>query len=167
MLYVRLNQTARNVRRKVARSKKVAVLPGIVGTSLDRGREIDAPAKLPASEQKSLAEAAKRGENVSAITALSACDPDKPSQRNEPDRAPTSDPRAWSMATPQKREAFVKAVGRSEIEDVFSAIDPTYAFMRRHALMHAWIAASPPERLAFSREYHDVIKTLGWQQKWQ
>src|SRR5271170_5364113 len=60
-------QTARNVRRKVARSKKVAVLPGIVGTSLDRGREIDALAKLPASEQKSLAEAAKRGENVSAI----------------------------------------------------------------------------------------------------
>jgi hypothetical protein len=71
-------QTARNVRRKVARSKKVAVLPKIVGTSLDKGREIDALAKLPAAEQRSLAEAAKRGEKVSAITAQGACDPEAP-----------------------------------------------------------------------------------------
>src|SRR5271155_2705052 len=85
------------LQKRLARRRAMSdasVLPGIVGTSLDRGREIDALAKLPASEQKSLAEAAKRGENVSAITALSACDPDKPSQRKEPDRAPTLDPRA-------------------------------------------------------------------------
>jgi hypothetical protein len=69
-------QTARNVRRKVARSKKVAVLPKIVGTSLDKGREIDALAKLPAAEQRSLAEAAKKGEKVSAVIALNACDPE-------------------------------------------------------------------------------------------
>jgi hypothetical protein len=75
-------QTARNVRRKVARSKKVAVLPKIVGTSLDKGREIDALAKLPAAEQRSLAEAAKRGEKVSAITAHSACDPEAPKMSN-------------------------------------------------------------------------------------
>jgi ParB family transcriptional regulator, chromosome partitioning protein len=53
------SQTARNVRRKVARSKNVAVLPEIVGTSLDKGREIDALAKLPEAEQRRLAEAAK------------------------------------------------------------------------------------------------------------
>jgi hypothetical protein len=29
---------------------------------------------------------------------------------------PTLDPRAWSISTPQEREAFVKAAGRSEIE---------------------------------------------------
>jgi ParB family chromosome partitioning protein len=71
-------QTARNVRRKVARSKNVAVLSGIVGTSLDKGCEIDALAKLPVEEQRSLAEAAKRGEKVSAITGRSGCDPEDP-----------------------------------------------------------------------------------------
>jgi ParB/RepB/Spo0J family partition protein len=72
-------QTARNVRRKVARSKNVAVLSGIVGTSLDKGCQIDALAKLPAEKQRSLAEAAKRGEKVSAIpSARSACDLEYP-----------------------------------------------------------------------------------------
>jgi hypothetical protein len=52
------------------------VLPEIVGTSLDKGREIDALAKLPEAEQRSLAEAARRGENVSAIIACNVCDPE-------------------------------------------------------------------------------------------
>jgi hypothetical protein len=39
---------------------------------------------------------------------------------------PTLDPRAWSIATAEQRQAFVKAVGRSEIEIVFHAIDPSY-----------------------------------------
>jgi hypothetical protein len=42
------------------------VLPEIIGTSLDKGAEIDALAKLPVEKQRSLAEAAKRGEKVSA-----------------------------------------------------------------------------------------------------
>jgi ParB-like chromosome segregation protein Spo0J len=67
-------QVAGNARRKVARSKKVVVLRGIVGTS----HEIDALAKPPAVEQHSLAEAAKQDEKVSAITAHSACDPEAP-----------------------------------------------------------------------------------------
>jgi hypothetical protein len=57
-----------SVQRDVTRGKKVKVLRDIVGTSLDKGAEIDALAKLPASEQESLAKAAKRGEEVSAIT---------------------------------------------------------------------------------------------------
>jgi ParB/RepB/Spo0J family partition protein len=70
------------VARKAARAKKVAVLPDIVGTSLDKGAEIDALAKLPVEKQRSLAEAAKRGEKVSAITALSAHDPEDPKKSN-------------------------------------------------------------------------------------
>jgi hypothetical protein len=66
-------QVASNARRKVARSEKVAVLRGIVGTS----HEIDALAKPPAVEQQS-PEAAKQDEKVSAITAHSACDPEAP-----------------------------------------------------------------------------------------
>jgi len=60
-------QVAGNVQRKVARSKKVAVLPG-------KGREIDALAKLPAEKQRSLAEAAETSEKI-AIAAPSAHDP--------------------------------------------------------------------------------------------
>jgi ParB-like nuclease domain len=62
-------QVACDGRRKVARSKKVTVLPA-------KGREIDALANLPAAEQRSLAEAATWAEKVSANTARSACDPE-------------------------------------------------------------------------------------------
>jgi ParB-like chromosome segregation protein Spo0J len=55
------------IARKAARAKKVSVLPDIVGTSLDKGAEIDALAKLPVEKQQILAEAAKRGEQVSAV----------------------------------------------------------------------------------------------------
>jgi hypothetical protein len=73
---------------------------------------------------------------------------------------PTLDPRAWSMSTPQEREAFVKAVGRRDLEDAFNAIEPGYA-LTRGSLQQTWNAATPPERLAFAIEYHDMIKTLG------
>jgi hypothetical protein len=66
------------VARKAARAKKVVVLSDIIATSLDKGAEMDALAKLPAEKQRSLAEAAKRGEKVSAVAARSAHDPEAP-----------------------------------------------------------------------------------------
>jgi ParB family chromosome partitioning protein len=71
-------QTARNIRRKIARNKTVTAFPEIVGTALGKGREIDALAKLPPEKQRSLVEAARRGEKVSAITERSACDLEDP-----------------------------------------------------------------------------------------
>jgi hypothetical protein len=71
-------QVAGNVRCKVARSKKVAVLRG-------KGPEIDAPAELPAAEQRSLADAGKQDEKVSAITAHGACDPEGPKMSDGPE----------------------------------------------------------------------------------
>jgi ParB-like nuclease domain len=65
----------RTIQRDATRARRVPVLPDIVGTSLDSGAEIDALAKLPAEEQRSLAEAAQRGAKVSAITPRSVCDP--------------------------------------------------------------------------------------------
>jgi hypothetical protein len=53
-------QVAGKVRRKVARSKKVAMLPG-------KDREIDALAKVPAAEQRSLAEAATTSDGTEEI----------------------------------------------------------------------------------------------------
>ncbi len=60
-------QSERTVQRDATRAKKAAVLPDIAGTPLDKGAEIDALAKLPVEKQRSLAEAAKRGEQVTAI----------------------------------------------------------------------------------------------------
>jgi ParB/RepB/Spo0J family partition protein len=59
-------QSERKVQRDAARAKKVKVLADIAGTSLDKGDEIDALAKLPAQEQEALAVRAKSGEKVSA-----------------------------------------------------------------------------------------------------
>ena len=60
-------QSKTKVKRDAARGKKVAVLSDIVGTSLDKGTELDALAELPVEEQRDLAERAKGGESVTAI----------------------------------------------------------------------------------------------------
>ena len=76
----KVGKTSRTVARDVSRGEKIdpQALADLAGTCLDNGTELDALAKLPAAEQRSLAEAAKRGEKVSAITARSACDPKDP-----------------------------------------------------------------------------------------
>jgi hypothetical protein len=56
----------RTVESDAIRGKKVPALPDIVGSSLDSGVELHALAKLPLESQRSLPEAAKTGENVSA-----------------------------------------------------------------------------------------------------
>jgi N6-adenosine-specific RNA methylase IME4/ParB-like chromosome segregation protein Spo0J len=58
------------VARDLTRANKVAVLADIIGTSLDHGAEIDALARLPADEQRDLADRAKSGERVSARTRI-------------------------------------------------------------------------------------------------
>jgi hypothetical protein len=68
---------------------------------------------------------------------------------------PTLDPRAWSMSSPQEREAFVKAVGWSDIDEPRRRFD---------TLKQAWNAATPAERKAFATEYRTEINTLGWKQ---
>jgi len=56
----------RSAARDVTRANKVGVLDEIIGTSLDKGSEIDALAKLPQDEQRELADRAKAGEEVTA-----------------------------------------------------------------------------------------------------
>jgi ParB-like chromosome segregation protein Spo0J len=62
----KIGRSERDVQRDVTRANKVVVLSEIAGTCLDKGNEIDALAKLPPEQQRALAEAAKRGETVSA-----------------------------------------------------------------------------------------------------
>jgi hypothetical protein len=74
----------------------------------------------------------------------------KPSRRKKADLAPTLDPRAWSISTPQERAAFATAVGRSEIEDAFNAIESGFTLTRGlNTLNQAWNAAKESDRRAF------------------
>jgi ParB/RepB/Spo0J family partition protein len=59
-------RSERQVQRDASRAKNVVVLTDIAGTTLDKGDEIDALAKLPEDEQRKLASAAKTGMKVSA-----------------------------------------------------------------------------------------------------
>jgi ParB-like chromosome segregation protein Spo0J len=60
-------QSRRKVERDATRAKQTKiVLEGIVGTSLDKGDQLDALGKLPEPDQEALASAAKAGEKVSA-----------------------------------------------------------------------------------------------------
>lgn len=127
--------------------------------------------------KRKLAGAARRGDKVSAITARNAFDLDdqkmmsdgtgkarsRARQHKKVNRAPTLDPRAWSMSTPQEREAFVKAVGRRDIDDIINAIEPRRGF---DTLKQAWKAATPYEQLMFAKEYYDEISTIGWTKKY-
>jgi hypothetical protein len=173
----KVGKTSRTVARDVSRGEKIdpQALHDLADTCLDNGTELDALAKLPAAEQRRLAEAAKRGEKVSAISARNAYGPEAPkssdgtgkarstlSRRKKADLAPTLDPRAWSMSTPQEREAFVKTVGRSEIEDALNAIESGCKLTRGlNSLNQAWKAATEPERRTFCRQYFEEMKRLG------
>jgi N6-adenosine-specific RNA methylase IME4 len=61
-------QSKRKIRLDATRAKNVNVLAEVAGTSLDKGDELDALAKLPADEQRRLADEAKAGQKVSAKT---------------------------------------------------------------------------------------------------
>jgi hypothetical protein len=96
----------------------------------------------------------KRGKQVAAISARGASDPKVADGTEETEPAPTLDPRAWSMSTAQQREVFVKAVGRSEIEDAFHAIESGYALTPGlDKLNQAWNAATESDQQTFFRQH--------------
>lgn len=63
-------QSKRKIALDATRARQVVVLADIVGTALDQGDELDALAKLPASEQRKLAARAKAGEKVQVKVAV-------------------------------------------------------------------------------------------------
>jgi N6-adenosine-specific RNA methylase IME4 len=60
----------RKVQLDAARGEKIAGIADVIGTSLDKGEELDALAKLPISEQAILIRRAASGEKVSAKTTV-------------------------------------------------------------------------------------------------
>ena len=104
-------QSERKIQRDVTRASKVGVLPDIVGTTLDKGDEIDALAKLPVDEQRKLAEQAKSGERISAKTPPPPPPPPTPGPasvseaehaRNEESENTEHRPEAWPPPAPNK-----------------------------------------------------------------
>lgn len=59
-------RSERSVQADAARGTRIESIKLVVGTSLDKGEELDALAKLPLSQQAILIERASRGEKVSA-----------------------------------------------------------------------------------------------------
>jgi hypothetical protein len=80
------------------------VLDQIVGTCLDKGAELDALAKLPEADRERLAEAAKRGETVTARVAEPATEDD--------DKAAAL---IWWDSLTREQQRYVLSKRRSEI----------------------------------------------------
>jgi len=128
----------------------------VTATGPERLAFVEALAKLPVEKQGSVAGAAKTGGQVNAATEFSACDPEASKTSDgtgkESDPAPALDPQAWSRSTATERQAFVKAVGRSEIEDAFHAIETGCGSTRGlNALNQSWKEATESDRREFYR----------------
>lgn len=72
-------KSERSVQRSATRGKKLkTVLPRVVKTSLDKGTELDALAKLPDDKRDEVVAKAEAGETVSAVEVLAQCKPPEP-----------------------------------------------------------------------------------------
>jgi N6-adenosine-specific RNA methylase IME4 len=59
-------KSERQIQREIERARAIPVIDEVAGTSLDKGDELDALARLPEDEQRKLIERAKAGEKVTA-----------------------------------------------------------------------------------------------------
>jgi len=88
-------------------------LLNVAGTSLDKGVELDALAKLPPDERKPLIDAAARGEQVSARAAVAA--KTEPEPAPPPKAAPLSDVdrvvRDYLKLSASERDEFLRKIG--------------------------------------------------------
>lgn len=97
---------ARSVRRDAARGEALGEdLEAISGTSLDKGVELDALAKLPEAERKQLVQRAAGGEVVSARQVKLADEPLNDFESKEKQVASLMS--AWNKAGPEAREEFL------------------------------------------------------------
>jgi hypothetical protein len=114
----------------------------------------DMQRKDVARENRILGRERGRRRVEAAISARRAPDPKAADGSEEIGPTPTLDPRAWSRSTAQQRAVFVKAVGRSEIEDAFDAIESGHASTRRlEDLNRAWNAATESDKRTFFRQH--------------
>ena len=111
---------ARSVRRDASRGEALGEdLEDIAGTSLDKGVELDALAKLPEGERKELVARAAKGEVVSARQVKLADEPLNDFESKEKQVATLM--AAWNKAGPEAREAFLGRIDQPLMDRRYGA----------------------------------------------
>jgi len=143
------------VKRDATRAEKVKVLDQIAGTSLDKGDELDALAKLPEAEQRALAQRVKGGEQVSAkkLTTTPVTPPtmdqaiEKASPPNDSDAKPATLATAWAAAGADERMAHLDALGREGLGGAMSEkLRETLIYAMPLPMLLAAIEAKVPDQ---------------------
>jgi hypothetical protein len=111
------------IAKAATRGKKVKVLADIVGTSLDKGTEIDALAKLREDEQRKLAARAKAGEKVSAKQKPAPTDPASPHRLIGKEIREAFGDGQWHSVAATAAELRVPS---KEVEEALSALNGAY-----------------------------------------
>lgn len=119
----------RSVQRHIARAEALGDdLPRVIGTSLDKGVELDALAKLPEADRAELIERAQAGEKVSARDAAPAAPTPKPVPA-----APALTPSMrLQMALLHGIERMLESAGVSCVDDLVDAINSLPDDEREH-----------------------------------
>jgi ParB family chromosome partitioning protein len=110
-------QSERAVQRDVTRGERIAedVLKVVQGTNFDLGNNLDALAKLPVEQQRTVAQFVHNGDLLSAKVAIS------------PPVGPASDlvqkqtaalMSAWNKACPEARDRFLARIDRSAFDNI-------------------------------------------------
>lgn len=122
-------ESKRDVNRHLARAEALGDdLPRVTGTSLDKGVELDALAKLPEADRAELIERAQAGEKVSARDAAPAAPTPKPVPA-----APALTPSmCLQMALLHGIERMLESAGVSCVDDLVDAINSLPDNEREH-----------------------------------
>lgn len=122
-------ESKRDVNRHLARAEALGDdLPRVTGTSLDKGVELDALAKLPEADRAELIERAQAGEKVSARDAAPAAPTPKPVPA-----APALTPSMrLQMALLHGIERMLESAGVSCVDDLVDAINSLPDNEREH-----------------------------------
>jgi ParB-like chromosome segregation protein Spo0J len=153
------------VERAVRRGKEIPNIASLPGTSLDKGAELDALAKMPPERQSQLIEKARAGEKVSArdstkgrqqpvhkpkTASLDAPKPKPvpsppivssagPAKSSKPsvNTAPPLNSFSWSDATPDGRRNFIDAIGVIPLWEAMTEEQQTQLINHINALQDA------------------------------
>ena len=143
-------ENVRTIQRHIARAEALGDdLPRVHGTSLDKGVELDALAKLPEPERKELIERANAGEKVTARPVAAA-----------PAPAPTAPASALSLvppADPTTIDTFTALMGRA-LSDMRKVMQCDSNKAAAQKLAAAVRQASPAQLIALDLVLTDLLE---------
>jgi uncharacterized ParB-like nuclease family protein len=112
----RTGQSERAVQRDATRGQRIAedVLKDVQGTDFDLGNNLDALARLPVEQQRTVAQFVRNGDLISAKVAISP--PAGPAD-DLVRKQTTALMSAWNKACPEARDRFLAKIDRSEYDN--------------------------------------------------